>query len=503
MRLFGSESKSFLISAIIHGIAFVALSVYLIVQHPKVQELIETTFFEQRQQAKPKRRAPVVKTVPRPVISTEQPVATTVQITPRITTSAAVRTITSIQTETVLQFSSRYVAFDANINPSAPRVVNPSRPVPQVVTHADLPISDAPGALDFIAPVASGTGGGPPIIGRGIVGSGIKVGRVVQIAKPVGLTMVANVGAKLDALGSVVEHMTLGDVEVPALPRGEPGGRVIGKGKDIQGVFRFTRVRHSLSDWWADASSLNALSKWLNERTKIKTDMNVEGGAVKLTDANVMKCPMLFMTGHDPAMVRSRNLLGSGGAGSGGKLDNRLSAPENAAMRKYLIEKGGLLAFDDCGVNAPAQAMIKIFLAVLRQAMPEYAVERLQPDHEIYNNYYEMGGPPIGFDIFWWSTHPPKRNYLEGISVGEKLSALVIRRDYMCAMESVSLPTRSVHYCPGVYRFFTNVAVYSLTHGTIADYSSYVPEDTLAKKALPTAVPQAATIRATPGASSE
>jgi hypothetical protein len=434
-------------------------------------------------------------------VSTEQPVVTTVQVTPRITTSATVR-VTNIQAETVLQFSNKYVTFDAKINPNAPRVVDVSRPVPQVVTHADLPVSDAPDALDFVAPVASGTGGGPPI-GRGIVGSGIQVGRVAQIARPVGLTMVANVGAKLDALGSVVEHMTLGEVEVPPLPRGEPGGRVIGKGKDIQGVFRFTRIRHSLSDWWADASSLNALSKWLNERTKIKTDMNVEGGAVKLTDANVMKCPMLFMTGHDPAMVRSRNLLGSGGAGSGGKLDNRLSEQENAAMRKYLIEKGGLLAFDDCGVNAPAQAMIKIFLAVLRQAMPEYAVERLQPDHEVYNNFYEMGGPPIGFDIFWWSTHPPKRNYLEGISVGEKLSALVVRRDYMCAMESVSLPTRSVHYSPGVYRFFTNVAVYSLTHGTIADFGSYVPEDTLAKKALPTAAPQEVKIGATPGASSE
>jgi hypothetical protein len=388
MRLFGAGSRAFLVSAIIHGIAFAALSVYLIVQHPKVQELIETTFFEQRQQVKPKPRPPVVKTVPKPVISTEQPVVTTVQVTPRITTSATVRT-TTIQPETVLQFSSKYVAFDAQINPNAPRVVNPSRPVPQVVTHADLPVSDAPGALDFVAPVASGTGGGPAI-GRGIVGSGIKVGRVAQIARPVGLTMVGNVGAKLDALGSVVEHITLGEVEVPALPRGEPGGRVIGKGKDIQGVFRFTRVRHSLSDWWADASSLNALSKWLNERTKIKTDMNVEGGAVKLTDANVHKCPLLFMTGHDPAMVRSRNLLGSGGAGSGCYLDTRLSEPEYAAMRKYMIEKCGFLLFDDCGVNAPAQAMIKIFLAVLRQAMPEYAVERLQPDHEVYNNFYEM-----------------------------------------------------------------------------------------------------------------
>ena len=486
MRLSGPSSKSFLISVIIHGAAFLALSVYLIVQHPKVQEIIETAFFEQGQPAKPKPHSPVLKTVPKPIVSTEQPVVTRVKVTPRITTSAV--KITYIQDETVLEFSEKYVTFDAKINPNIPKV-SPSQPVIQIVT--DLPVSNAPDALDFATPVASGTDGGPPIARSKI--------KVAQIARPVGLTMVANVGAKLDALGKVVQHMTLGGAEVPPLPKGEPGSRIIGIDKDIKGVLRFTRVRHSLSDWWADASSLNALTQWLNERTEIKTDMNVEGGSVKLTDANLMKCPLLFMTGHDPTLVRSRNLLG----GTGGKLDCRLSKAENAALRKYLIEKGGFLAFDDCGVNAPAQAMIRIFLAVLRQAMPEYAVERLHNGHDIYNNFYEMGGPPIGFDIFWWSTHPPKRNYLEGVSVGNRLSALVVRRDYMCAMESVSVATRPVHYSPGVYRFLTNVVMYSLTHGSIADYSGYVPGDILAKRALPTTAPQEAKISATPGASSK
>ena len=108
-----------------------------------------------------------------------------------------------------------------------------------------------------------------------------------------------------------------------------------------------------------------------------------------------------------------------------------------------------------------------------------------------------MGGPPVGFDIFWWGTKPPKRNYVEGVSVGEKLSVLIGRRDYMCAMESVSLPTRSVHYSPGVYRFFTNIVVYSLTHGDISDYGNYIPEDYLAKRSLPTSAPEAAKISAT------
>ena len=74
-------------------------------------------------------------------------------------------------------------------------------------------------------------------------------------------------------------------------------GRVVGKGRDIRGILRVTRVRHSLSDWWADPSALNAWTKWMNAKTRIKTDMNVEGGPLKFTDANLHKAPLLFMTG--------------------------------------------------------------------------------------------------------------------------------------------------------------------------------------------------------------
>ena len=136
--------------------------------------------------------------------------------------------------------------------------------------------------------------------------------------------------------------------------------------------------------------------------------------------------------------------------------------------------------------------MVRLFLAQMRYVMPEYQIERISNAHEVYSNFYEMGGPPVGFDIFWWGTRPPRRNFLEGISVGDKLSVIVVRRDYMCAMESVSLPTRSVHYSPGVYRFMTNIVVYALTHGNIADHGDYVPANRLAKQLLPTNAPETA-----------
>ncbi len=482
-------SGAFMTSLVLHAvIAFIA-GIYLVTQTEQFKDLVGAEVLQPKEPPKPKVRKPVVKPVIKPTVPTQNTVVVEqVQVQPRVTTAFVAKS--NFQPQTVLEFSNQTVKVEAPINPNVPRVVTPNAPVPTVVTHADLPVSDAPGALAFSAPVATAPSAGPANIGRGVAGGAVQV--KVAFERPPGLAMVENVGAARDALGDVVENITLGNVEVPPLPRGEPGGRVIGKGRDIRGVFRFTRIRHSLSDWWADASSLNALTKWLNERTKIKTDMNVEGGALKFTDANLFKTPFVFMTGHDPSLVRSRNLLGR--QYGGGKMDSRLTETEAAGMRRYLVEKGGFLVFDDCGVNAPAQAMIRLFLAQMRYVMPEYQIERIANDHSIYDNFYEMGGPPVGYDIFWWGTRPPKRNYLEGISVGEKLSVIVVRRDYMCAMESVSLPTRSVHYSPGVYRFMTNVVVYALTHGSISDYSGYVPEDTLAKKELPTSAPEAAKV---------
>ena len=354
-------SGALMTSLIVHGVAFFITGIYLVTQTQQFKDLVGAEVLQAKEPPKPQVRKPVIKPVVKPTVPTTNTVVVEqVKVQPRVTTAAVVRP-TSVQPQTVLEFSNKVVKLDAPLNPNVPKVTSPNQPVPQVVTHADLPVSDAPGALAFSAPVATAPSAAPANIGRGI--SGI-VQVKVAFARPKGLAMVEHVGAARDALTDVVENITLGNVEVPPLPRGEPGGRVVGRGADIRGVFRFTRVRHSLADWWADASSLNAFTKWLNERTKIKTDMNVEGGALKLNDANLMKCPLAFMTGHDPAHVRSKNLMGR--RYGGGKMDSRFSETEMSALRRYLVERGGLLVFDDCGIDAAAQAMPRLFLAQMR-----------------------------------------------------------------------------------------------------------------------------------------
>ena len=481
-----TTSGALMTSLVLHIVIALVAGLYLLAQTEQFRDMMGIEILYPQEPPKPKvGRKFIVKPIVKPTVPKQKTVVGQIQVPPRVT--IVLPRESNFRAQTVLRFSTQTVKVQPPINPKVPKVGILDRAVSTDVIHSDLLVSDAPDALAFSAPIVTVPASRTKTVFRGIAGR-LKV----TLEHPPGLAMVENVGAARDALGDVVENITLSSYVVPPLPKGEPGGRVIGKGKDIRGILRFARVRHDLSDWWADASALNALTQWLNERTKIKTDMNVEGGAVKLNDANLFKTPLAFMTGHDPGLVRSRKIFGW--RHGTGRIDGRLSESEAAGMRRYLVEKGGFLIFDDCGVNAPMQAMVRLFLSQMRYVMPEYHVERISNNHEVYHNFYRLGGPPVGFDIFWWGTRPPKRNYLEGISVGEKLSVIVVRRDYMCAMETVSYPTRSVHYSPGVYRFMTNVVVYALTHGSISDYSGYVPESTLIEKELPTHPPAAAKV---------
>jgi len=473
-----TTGQAFVVALILHGVLLLVLGAYIAyTQSPEIQEFVASTFLKPQKTEKPKERPKEFKPIVRPTIPTEQPVPVQdVQVTPRMTTAAVVRA-PRVTAATVLEFSAAPVRHDVRIVPNVPRV----KVMPDVVTYADIPTTTSPEGISVSAPVSAPSA---PSVGRGIVGAQVRVARAPT--KPKGLSMIKNITVADTGLADVAQAVTLGKVAVAPLPKGEPGGRVIGRGKDIQGVFRLVRVQHDLADWWADQSSMVALTEWLNAQTKIKTDMSVEGGAVRLTDPKLSKAPLVFFTGHDPHHVRSRNLA------RGAPLKNRLTAQERDGMRKYLVDDGGFIYFDDCGVNYASEAFVRLVMAQLRFAMPEYSVDRIPNDHEIYNNYFDMGGPPVGFDIFWWGTHPPKRNFLEGITIDEHLAVLLCRRDYMCAMESVSLPTRAVHYSPGVYRFSTNVVVYSLTHGGISDYSKYVPDtDVITRISIdaPTLVP--------------
>ena len=380
-------SSALMISVVLHLVIVFVTGIYLITQTPRFQEFIGADVIQLKVPPGPKVRKPILKSTLKPTVPERNSVVVEqVQLQPRVTAAFVEKFV--FQPRTVLEVSKQTIQVRPPMDPNVPRVATPNEPVPTIVTPTNLSVLDALDALAFSAPVVTALSVRLANTHRGVAGTAVRV--KVDPERLPGLTMVENVGAAREALSDVVEKTVLGNNAVLPLPKGDPGGRVIGKGKNIRGVFRFTRIRHTLSDWWTDASALNALAHWLNEHTHIKTDMNVEGGAVKLTDANLFKTPLVFMTGHDPSLVRSRDLLGQGF--SGGKMDSRFNEAEAAGLRRYLVEKGGFLVFDDCGVNAPAQAMVGLFLAQMRYVMPEYQIERIPNDHEVYNNFFEMGG---------------------------------------------------------------------------------------------------------------
>ena len=98
--------------------------------------------------------------------------------------------------------------------------------------------------------------------------------------------------------------------------------------------------------------------------------------------------------------------------------------------------------------------------------------------------------------IFWKHWGAPILRGMKIMSTVSRSWFISLTIHLMCAMESISLPSRPVHYSPGVYRFMTNVAIYALTHGKISDYSGYAPEDKQEQQRVPTHAPQAARIGA-------
>ena len=133
-----------------------------------------------------KRRLPLlvsrVRPMNEPVLSVE-----TVQMQPRITTHAAARPGTSVQPQTVLEFSNKVAKLDAPINPNVPKAVGPTPTAP----------SDVPASTD------SGLGGTVQV--------------KVAFERPAGLAMVEHIGAPRDASGNVVENVTLGSAAAPPL----------------------------------------------------------------------------------------------------------------------------------------------------------------------------------------------------------------------------------------------------------------------------------------------
>ena len=263
------------------------------------------------------------------------------------------------------------------------------------------------------------------------------------------------------------------DLKNPILvPEDRLGAVLEGEGTEIQGHIRLIRLKHSLSDWWQDPTAISSFAKWLGENTSLRADMKYAGGSLRLTDSRILDAPLIIMTGHDKDITVGRNLA------KGGPLTNSFSALERAALRKYIVERGGMLFFDDCGFHGLFAAIVADELQTI---FPEYPLENLPHHHEIYNIYYQLPRPPTGGDVFWGSENRPKPTqfkYQKGITINNRLAVVYNRKDYMCAMETVEIESRTMlrlRRSTDVHRFMTNLLIYAMKYGGNTDRSAYKP----------------------------
>lgn len=151
-----------------------------------------------------------------------------------------------------------------------------------------------------------------------------------------------------------------------------PGGRGAGgaPGNEGEGAkenlhIRPARIRYGGGgDWYADPSSLPNLLREFEARTGIPAAG--EEKVIDLTDPELSLYPFLYMTGHG-------NI----------KLDGR----ELERLREHLLGGGFLYADDNYGMDDSFRGMVE-------ELFPERELVNLPLDHEIYNCFYELEGPP-------------------------------------------------------------------------------------------------------------
>ena len=254
------------------------------------------------------------------------------------------------------------------------------------------------------------------------------------------------------------------------IPKEKLGGILEGTGSEIRGHIRLIRLKHSLSDWWQDPTAIPALIKWLEEQTPIRADMDFAGGALRLTDPQIMDAPLIIMTGHDKDITVGRGLAKEG------PLQTGFTPAERAALRKYIVEKGGMLFFDDCGFNG---LFAHIVADELKQIFPEYPLEILPHEHELYSIYYTLSKPPTGGDVFWGNENnaqPTQFRYQKAIIIDDRLAVVYNRKDYLCAMETAEIESRTMlrlRRSTDVYRFMSNLLIYALKYGGNTDRTGY------------------------------
>ena len=406
------------------------------------------------------------------------------QRTPRTTVAANVRAV-AISIEKVTAFSNRPLQLESRPQTHRPRIVDPSQPIPQVVTHVNLPTSDAPSALAFSASAAGGAGGGRGLAGystrRG--GNGVPAGvRLDPFPPTVGLqSFIGTTAATPNAFESVVSGIQLGNELVPPMRPNELGARIYTDPRTglPTGQIQICPVRFREQVIFTllaqEAPVLPYLMRWMYDHTGIKG--RIVGRTPYVDDPEILQSPMLYLNGGRAVRFRPE---------------------EKRNLTRYLVQKGGFIFVDDEMENGSparfARSMRSQFREIILWAGGR-ELHRIPNDHPIWNQPFQLGGQPPNTTPGVGRAFPMTAFELDG-----HLAVVISYNDYNNGWWGAGPgPGGFEKAIPSALRMGVNFLFYAATHGKISDYKHYIPPDSWRATAIPLSkqAPGTATISAT------
>ncbi len=157
---------------------------------------------------------------------------------------------------------------------------------------------------------------------------------------------------------------------------------IVAAAAEKPGLFSLARLHYNGGgDWYSNPSSIPNLMKFIRENTSIKTEQNEV--RVKISDEDLFRYPILYMTGHGNVSFSSSEAL---------------------RLRQYLTSGGFLFADDNYGMNDS-------FRREMKKVFPDKDLVELPFSHGIFDIHFNFpnglpkihehdGKPAQAFGIF-------------------------------------------------------------------------------------------------------
>jgi len=236
--------------------------------------------------------------------------------------------------------------------------------------------------------------------------------------------------------------------------------------RNIRGFFHLVRA-YSVSakpdrNWgqggpypWPKA--IPNLVETINKYTNIRTDL---GTSVTFDKRELLATPFVFVNCH---------------------WYFRLTPAEAQNLGRYFLVGGFLLADDSFRFKGGTSdlALRGMIIDGMREAGFEYKkdwdFERLPNSHAIYHCFFDFpDGPPVGHDGDIGDSYHPVYTYypyLEGVHIGERLTAIMSNKEYGACWAGIGSGNRGCKDTLRQLQFGVNIVIFALTQEGSITYS--------------------------------